>query len=203
MIDDINNLFGDMDLYLMDQLLKGAFPGGSVLDIGFGQGRNLVFFIQQGLTTYGIEKDSNAVTLLEYFLKSLKIANPPSLLHGDAMALPYEDDKFDLVISTRTFHFLENLSAFWKAWQEIRRTLKPGGLLYFSMNSLIGIPSDELPEAKQNGIFRFEDGSEELLLTPEILKEIALMDCYEPVELAKTVHIEGVRSESILVLRKR
>ena len=38
--------FGDVDVYLFDQLLRGRVPdGATVLDAGCGGGRNLVYFL--------------------------------------------------------------------------------------------------------------------------------------------------------------
>ena len=40
---DLTGLFGDIDIYLFDQLLRGRLvPGMRVLDAGCGAGRNLV-----------------------------------------------------------------------------------------------------------------------------------------------------------------
>ena len=42
--------FGPIDIYLFDQILrKRIAPGMRVFDAGCGHGRNLVFFLNQGL----------------------------------------------------------------------------------------------------------------------------------------------------------
>ncbi|MFF0830953.1 hypothetical protein ACFYU8_29590 [Brevibacillus sp. NPDC003359] len=41
--------FGDMDIYLFDQLLKGRVTKDMrILDAGCGSGRNLVYFLRNG-----------------------------------------------------------------------------------------------------------------------------------------------------------
>ena len=41
--------FGAIDVYLFDQLLRGAIrPGMRVLDAGCGSGRNLVYLLREG-----------------------------------------------------------------------------------------------------------------------------------------------------------
>jgi 2-polyprenyl-3-methyl-5-hydroxy-6-metoxy-1,4-benzoquinol methylase len=41
---EIREQFGDIDIYLFDQLLRGRIaPGMRVLDVGCGSGRNLLF----------------------------------------------------------------------------------------------------------------------------------------------------------------
>ena len=47
---------------------------------------------------------------------------------ADAEALPYPDAAFDLVVSSTTYQWVENLS---KAFTESKRVLKPGGLFRF------------------------------------------------------------------------
>jgi len=39
--------FGNMDVYLFDQLLKGnILPSHKIIDIGCGSGRNLYYFLK-------------------------------------------------------------------------------------------------------------------------------------------------------------
>ena len=45
----IQEQFGQIDIYLFDQLLKGRIsPGMRILDAGCGSGRNLVYFLREG-----------------------------------------------------------------------------------------------------------------------------------------------------------
>jgi len=69
--------FGEIDIYLFDQLLKGRFaPGTSILDAGCGAGRNLVYFLQNGYEVYGVDQNREAV---EPPAKTMKISQCPSL----------------------------------------------------------------------------------------------------------------------------
>jgi tellurite methyltransferase len=46
-MSNLQERFGEIDIYLFDQLLKGSFvPGMRVLDAGCGSGRNLVYFLR-------------------------------------------------------------------------------------------------------------------------------------------------------------
>ena len=54
--------FGDIDIYLFDQLLRGRFDRRPrVLDAGCGGGRNLVYFLRRGFTCFGIDRDPAAI----------------------------------------------------------------------------------------------------------------------------------------------
>jgi SAM-dependent methyltransferase len=48
---------------------------------------------------------------------------------ADAEALPFEDERFDLVLGHAVLHHLPNLDV---AWSEFRRVLRPGGVAVFA-----------------------------------------------------------------------
>ena len=55
-------MFGDIDIYLFDQILKNRFDASmSVLDAGCGGGRNLVYFIRNGFEVFAVDRNSEAV----------------------------------------------------------------------------------------------------------------------------------------------
>ena len=48
--------FGQIDIYLFDQLLKGRIvPGMRILDAGCGSGRNLVYLLREGYEVFGAD----------------------------------------------------------------------------------------------------------------------------------------------------
>jgi tellurite methyltransferase len=56
-MNDLVELFGGIDIYLFDQLLKGRIPSGTrVLDAGCGAGRNLVYFLRSGYEVFGVPR---------------------------------------------------------------------------------------------------------------------------------------------------
>jgi SAM-dependent methyltransferase len=57
--DNLQELFGNIDIYLFDQLLKGRFFSGMrVLDAGCGTGRNLVYFLRNGYQVFGVDQSA-------------------------------------------------------------------------------------------------------------------------------------------------
>ena len=59
---DLHRTFGGIDVYLFDQLLKGRFDEcQTILDVGCGGGRNLVYFLQNGFDVFGIDRDASAI----------------------------------------------------------------------------------------------------------------------------------------------
>ena len=54
--------FGEIDVYLFDQLLRGRFVEGMrVLDAGCGAGRNLVYFMRAGFDVWGVDESPDAI----------------------------------------------------------------------------------------------------------------------------------------------
>src|SRR2546423_14021824 len=54
--------FGDIDIYVFDQLLRGRItPRMTVLDAGCGSGRNLVYLLRSGYDLLGVDEDSTAI----------------------------------------------------------------------------------------------------------------------------------------------
>lgn len=93
-------------------------PEQKVLDVGCGMA-HLLFELTQvvpGLIVNGID-------ISQYALDHAKEEIRDRLQYGQAQAIPFEDDKFDLVISLTTLH---NLKVFdlKKAIQEIERVSK-------------------------------------------------------------------------------
>ena len=57
-MSDLRTQFGQIDIYLFDQLLRGRIrPGMRVLEAGCGSGRNLTYFIQAGYEVAAVDYD--------------------------------------------------------------------------------------------------------------------------------------------------
>src|ERR1700686_671365 len=99
--------FGQIDIYLFDQLLKGRIaPGMRVLDAGCGSGRNLVYFLREGYEVFGVDTDPNAVE----YTRRLARSSAPALPAGNFRVEAIEEMAFpgafaDLVISSAVLHF--------------------------------------------------------------------------------------------------
>ena len=67
--EDLRSRFGEIDIYLFDQILKGRFDRRrKVMDAGVGDGRNLIYFLSQGFTCFGIDRVKKA-GVARYFWK--------------------------------------------------------------------------------------------------------------------------------------
>lgn len=99
--------------------------GKNVLDIacGEGYGTNLLAETSKHVTGF----DLDAQTIAKASSKYNKLNS--TFICGNAENLPFEDNIFDLIVSYETIEHLENYKT---AFSEIKRVLKPDGLLIIS-----------------------------------------------------------------------
>src|SRR6266542_452440 len=68
----LQELFGSIDIYLFDQLLKGRFvPGMRILDAGCGSGRNLVYFLRNGYDVFGVDQSPELISQMRRLASAL------------------------------------------------------------------------------------------------------------------------------------
>ncbi|MEO9482801.1 MAG: class I SAM-dependent methyltransferase [Ekhidna sp.] len=195
-IQDFNNYFGDMDLFLMDLILKGHIKrDAEVLDIGCGEGRNGIYFIREAYTYHGWDTDASKLKLLEYLAKSIAHAKATFETHDIREAA--EEKKFDLVICSRLLHFATTKDDFLLMWNKIADRLDKDGILYASMDSAVdtGIAS-----RRNNGTVEFPDGRVSFALTNDLYDEIR--KGFEEVEPLRTLVHHNERAQSFVCLRK-
>ena len=196
----INNYLGNIDIYLLDQVLKQRFhPGIEVLDAGCGEGRNLMYFLNAGYPVHGIDKDPVAVDSCRFVARSIRPdLSKDRFMVADVTELPFEDSNFDLIISSAVLHFADSEDHFLSMLKEMVRCLKPGGILFLRTASNIGI-EDKIKD-KGSGRYLLGDGSVRFLLTRRLLEQIEQQFQVKYLEPFKTVNVNDLRCMSTLVL---
>jgi SAM-dependent methyltransferase len=102
-------------------------PGQSVLDVGCGNGRNLIFLaLRFGMKGVGYDISTSAVTQAKAASEGLPLVYEARSIAG-LITLP--DNSQSLVLDMMTSHFLTE-SERHLLRDEIFRVLKPGGFLY-------------------------------------------------------------------------
>src|SRR6185436_12410961 len=91
--------FGDIDIYLFDQILRGRFDTRTrVLDAGCGDGRNLIYFLQNGYTCYGVDSEPDAIRRMREVAAAVNPAVPADhFVVADVDRLPYGDGSMQAV----------------------------------------------------------------------------------------------------------
>lgn len=201
-IQELNRLLGNVDIYLLDQILKGRFTKDmKILDVGCGEGRNTVYFIQKGYQIFGIDPNETAIQYCRYLAKSL---NPGFDGHrfqeGKLEEIPFHAEAFDAIICSAVLHFAENVDNFWQMIREIHRVLKPGGVFWFRMCTGFGGINSPM-ETLGNGRFHLPDGSERFVFLPEYLERLEEIG-FQFMENPKTVLVLDQREMGVFLMEK-
>jgi ubiquinone/menaquinone biosynthesis C-methylase UbiE len=100
------------------------FGGKDVLEIGIGQGTDLLQFAKGGATCHGADITDNHLLLTQrnFELRGLGV----DLRKSDATALPFADASMDCVYSFGVIHHIPEAD---QVIAEARRVLKPGGTM--------------------------------------------------------------------------
>lgn len=107
----------------MDQVLDYAGSAGlRVLDIGCGQGIDLVRYARAGATVTGIDLTPRHAEIARRHLAVSDLRG--TVVEGDAEALPFADGSFDRVSSNGVLHHTPGIE---RALREAHRVLRPGG----------------------------------------------------------------------------
>ena len=136
--------------------------GLTALDVGCGQGLDVVQYAQAGARSHGIDLTPRHVELARMHLSAMELE--AEISQGDAEALPYEDASFDRVSSNGVLHHTPGIEA---AVSEIRRVLRPSGratVIVYNRSSLHYWVEQVLMEGLVRGRLR-EEGSMEGVLS--------------------------------------
>src|SRR5690349_10709342 len=78
LMNDLQAQFGQIDIYLFDQILRGRVPPRArICDAGCGSGRNLVYLLQAGYDVRAIDADPSAIAAVRSLAATLAPHLPP------------------------------------------------------------------------------------------------------------------------------
>ena len=193
--------FGEIDIYLFDQLLRGRFDRRPrVLDAGCGDGRNLMYLLRRGFTCFGIDRDPAAIDRVREFAAQLAPGLPlENFRAGEIDRLPWDAGSIDAVVCSAVLHFASDLAHFDRMVQEMWRVLAPDGMLFARLASNIGL-EDAVGEAGRR--VRLPDGSERFVVDQAILLERTRQLGGQLLDPIKTTNVQQQRCMTTWTLRK-
>lgn len=198
----VREQFGDIDIYVFDQLLRGRIgPGMRIIDAGCGGGRNLVFLLRQGYDVAACDRDHHAVEAA----RALAARLAPHIPGGNFRVEPIESMSFpdacaDVVLASAVLHFASDDAQFEAMVHGLWRVLKPGGMLFARLASTVGM--EERVVRLHGRQHRLPDGSERYLVDEELLLDLTTRLGGELLDPIKTTVVQDQRAMTTWVVRK-
>ncbi len=219
--------FGNIDIYVFDQLLRGRFvsasaaagrygetspkladrPGASeggpvrVFDAGCGGGRNLVYLLRQGFEVFGNDMNPDAVATVRALAAALGPGRPVDVRVEAIEDTSFEDASADVVIASAVLHFAGDDAHFEAMLRALWRVLKPGGVFFARLASTIGM--EGRVEALGQGHYCLLDGSDRYLVDAATLIDWTARLGGELLDPIKTTVVHDQRSMTTWVARRR
>jgi SAM-dependent methyltransferase len=197
----IQEQFGQIDIYVFDQILRGNIAAGMrVLDAGCGYGRNLVYLLRAGCEVFAVDADAAGVEHVRRLSAMLETGLAEENFRvGRLEEMPFEDGLADVVICNSVLHFSRDEGHFRAILGELWRVLRPGGMLFCRLGSRIGMDFEEV----RPGVFVVGDGSEWFLVDERMLLTLTKEMNAVLVDPLKTTIVQDYRCMTTWVTRKR
>ncbi|MCC6393411.1 MAG: class I SAM-dependent methyltransferase [Bryobacterales bacterium] len=194
--------FGEIDIYLFDQVLRGRIgPGMRILDGGCGTGRNLIYFLREGYEVYGVDADPEAVEGVRRMAGRLAPSLGADHFRVDPLeAMSFPDGTADVVISSAVLHFARDEEHFLAILGGCWRVLKPGGLFFCRLASSIGMEAQIRNTGGRR--YRLPDGSERFLVDEAMLMRLTEELGGQLADPLKTTVVQNRRSMTTWVVYK-
>ena len=150
----LRDTFGDIDIYVFDQLLRGRIPPTArVLDAGCGNGRNLVYLLRAGYDVQAVDADPAAVAFVRDLAAQIAPTLPATNFRVEEIdALTVPDATIDVVMSSAVLHFARDTAHFERMVRRMWRALAPGGLFICRLAASTGIESRIVPATSATSV---------------------------------------------------
>jgi tellurite methyltransferase len=195
-VHNLEEQFGQIDIYLFDQLLRGRIrPGMRIFDAGCGYGRNLVYFFKEGYEVFGADADPRAIASIRG-MTSLPADN---FRVEDLEGLSFPAGFADVVLSSAVLHFARDDDQFRSMLRGSWSILKPGGLFFCRLASSIGMENQVKRISGRR--FQLPDGSERYLVDEALLLQLTKELGGQLIDPLKTTVVQNQRCMTTWVIR--
>ena len=200
--EDLRAKFGEIDIYLFDQLLRGRLDRRTrVLDAGCGAGRNIVYLLRRGYECFGIDRDPAAVDDMRALAAQVAPALPAENFQiGEIDRLPWPDASVDAVVCSAVLHFAADAAHFDRMVSDLWRVLAPDGMFFARLASNIGL-EDRIGRAGRR--VRLPDGSDRFIVDEGMLMTSTARLGGQLLDPIKTTVVQGQRCMTTWCVRKR
>ena len=199
---DLQRQFGQIDIYVFDQLLRGRIArGDTILDAGCGHGRNLTFFLKEGFDVFGADADADAIAQVQRIARDLAPRLPVDHFRVEPLeALSFPDGFADVVISSAVLHFARDDGQFDAMLNGSWKPLRGGGGFFARLASSIGMEDRVTPIAGRR--HRLPDGTDRYLVDEAFLMETTRKLGGRLLDPLKTTVVQDQRCMTTWVVRK-
>jgi tellurite methyltransferase len=199
---DLERELGKIDIYLLDQILRGRIPTGSrVLDAGCGSGRNLVYLLRAGYEISGVDPSPDAIDAVRELASQVATHPERTSFRVETIeAMTFGDESADVVLSSAVLHFARDDAQFEAMLRAMWRVLANRGLFFCRLASTIGI--EKLVRRLEGRRFALPDGTERYLVDEDMLMRFTGELGGTLLDPLKTTVVQNQRSMTTWVLRK-
>lgn len=200
--DELRRQFGEIDIYLFDQLMRGRITRGMrILDAGCGGGRNLVYFLREGFEVWGVDESPDAVEKMRILAATLAPRlSKDRFAVSSVEKLPHADATMDVVISSAVLHFARDERQWTAMVDEMWRVLSSGGLLFSRLATTIG--QEGMLESLGGRRYVLLDGTERFLVDEAMLMAATARLGATLLDPLKTSVVQNLRSMATWVISK-
>lgn len=104
-------------------------PQGRALDLGCGDGRNVLYLAKQGFNVVGVDFSRNAILKLLSFSTQAGLKHRVNGLVADFRFLPFVYGQFNLIVAAGSLVYMKKAEAFKVIW-EMKRLVTKEGCVY-------------------------------------------------------------------------
>lgn len=201
-MSELQDEFGDIDIYWFDQLLRRrVLPGMRVLDAGCGSGRNLGYLLQNGYEVFGADADATSIDVIRRLARRLAPHHPENNFRAEPVErMSFPDSFADVVLSSAVLHFARDDEQFDAMLRGTWRVLKPGGMLFCRLASSIGMEGRMIKIAGR--LCLLPDGTKRYLVDEALLLTLTRGLGGALLDPLKTTIVQDQRCMTTWVVRK-
>jgi len=201
-VSDPRAQWGDIDIYLFDQLLRGRIaPDMTVLDAGCGSGRNLVYMMRAGNKVFAADEHPEAIRDVRQLAAGLAPHLPADNFRVEPVeSMTFPDALADVVLAIAVLHFAHDEAHFDAMLRSSWRVLRPGGMLFCRLASSIGL--EDRIERLEGRRFLLPDGTQRFLVDEALLLRLTGELGGELLDPLKTTIVQNQRAMTTWVVRR-